>query len=646
MRGTAALREYVAQVDWGSVAAWAVPFALIAYLGLKGGGYDPLVHDQIGIAVCWILLAGVLVGALPRRSPGAVAWVALGLLTIFVGWTALSLIWTESSGKTAAELALDAGYLGAFCLVLFSRRPGDTPHLVGAVAAGITLVAIVGLLSRLHPSWFPEAVETGRILEDLERLSYPLNYWNGVAALVAIGLPLVLQAATCAKAVLLRALAAAALPALMLTLFLTLSRGGIAAAAIALVVFLLFASDRLPKLLTLAVAGAGGAVLIAAADKRDALQEGLLSTTARQQGDEMLATVLVVCLAVGLIQALISLALAEERRPRWTTVSRRQSLVASVAGAVAILAAALALGAPGRAADGWDEFRDGGGPGAGTSRLGSVAGQNRYQFWSAAVRQNSTEPLIGTGAGTFEYWWARDGDSAETVRDTHSLYMQTLGELGIVGLALLAAFLMTIFAAGARNLLRAGVGNRSQYAAAIAGSVAFCLTAVVDWMWQIPVLPVALLSLAAVLVSARAGPASREDRPVLGIPSRLALAAVAVAAIVSIAIPLASTSLVRQSEADVRGGDLVGALEAARSAQNVQAGAAAPRLQQALVLEQLGDLNAAADAARESTERESTNWRTWLTLSRIEARLGRAGPAVRAYRRARSLNPNFSLFAR
>ena len=62
--------------------------------------------------------------------------------------------------------------------------------------------------------------------------------------------------------------------------------------------------------------------------------------------------------------------------------------------------------------------------------------------------------------------------------------------------------------------------------------------------------------------------------------------------------------------------------------------------------EQIGELGDAAAAARAATEREATNWRTWLVLSRIEAERGRAAAAVRAFRRARSLNPHFSLFDR
>lgn len=254
--------EYARRADWGAVAIWLLGFGLVSYLGLKGGGYDPLVHDPIGIAVWWILLVTVLAGALPRLRLGPLAWVALALLVAFVAWTALSLAWTESPDKTSADLARVLGYLGFFALAVLSRSRRDAGQLIGAVAAAIALVAVVGLLSRLHPAWFPNAAQTGKFLEDSERLSFPLNYWNGLGALIAIGLPLALHAATTARSLVLKALAAAALPAMMLTLFLTLSRGGVAAALLAVAVFLALSPDRVPKALTLALAGAGGAVLI------------------------------------------------------------------------------------------------------------------------------------------------------------------------------------------------------------------------------------------------------------------------------------------------------------------------------------------------------------------------------------------------
>ncbi|HEY5053720.1 MAG TPA: O-antigen ligase family protein, partial [Solirubrobacterales bacterium] len=587
-------REHLRGIDWNALSVWLLGFGLIAYLGLKGGGYDPLVHDQVGIAVWWILFAGMLIGALPRGRAGTLAWCALGLLAAFTVWTAISLGWTESTEKTAADLARIATYLGVFALALFACRPRDAGRLVAAVGSGIAFVAVIALLSRLHPAWFPAGDQTARFLADSqERLSYPLNYWNGLAALVAVGLPLMLQVATGARSVATRALAAATLPAMALTIFFTLSRGGIAAAIVALALFVAFASDRLPKLLTLGVAAGGGAILIGGAVQRDDLRHGLLTTTAHHQGSEMLAMTIVVCAGVGLLQAGISLALLRGMRPRWASVSRRHSAIAALTALVAIVIAAAALNAPDRASNAWSQFKQTSQPGGGIGRLGSFSGESRYQLWSEAVKENRTRPLTGTGSGTFQYWWARNGTTGEAVIDTHSLYLQTLGELGIVGLLLLSAFLLAILLGGGRNVVRAEPGRRSLLAAALAGCVAFCFTAAFDWMWQIPVLPVALLLLASILITSGSG-SGRERAPGFRLPARIAIAAIAIAAIAAIAIPLSSETLVRQSQADARAGNAAAALAAARSAQNAEPGAASPRLQQALVLETAGELRAAA----------------------------------------------------
>ena len=167
------------RIDWNAVSTWLLGFGLVAYLGLKGGGYDPLVHDQVGIAVWWIVLAGVLVGAFPRRRLGTLAWCALGLLAAFVAWTALSLTWTESIDKTSADLARVATYLGVFALALFIRGSKGTRRMVAAVGTGIAFVAIVALLSRLHPAWFPEASQTARFLPSGRNGSpTPSTTWN------------------------------------------------------------------------------------------------------------------------------------------------------------------------------------------------------------------------------------------------------------------------------------------------------------------------------------------------------------------------------------------------------------------------------------------------------------------------------------
>lgn len=631
-------------VSWSGAFAWALGFVPIVYLGTSGGGYDPLVHDQVGIAVWWIVLCGVLVGALPRRRPEPLAWTALGLLAAFVLWTALSLGWTASAGRTSADLARVVTYLGVFAFALLLRGSRGARRTISGVGAGIAVLAVMALLSRMEPGWFPQARETARFLGGArERLSYPVDYWNGLAALTAMGLPLLLQVATSARFAASRALAAAALPALLLTSYLTISRAGIAAAACGLAVFLAFTSNRLPKLGTLAAAAAGGGLLILAAAGHDSFQHGLAGAAASSEGGEMLVAASCVCLMVGLLQLTATRALRGRTRPRWSQLSRRQSLAVVGVAAAALLVAAAAVDVGGHVTAAWGEFKGDGGPGEGSSRLSSAAGEQRYQYWSAAVDEVGTRPLSGTGSGTFELWWSRHGNGS-VVRDTHSLYLQTLGELGIVGVLLLGGFLLCVLCGGVRRVLGAEQRARSQLAAALGSSAAFCLTAVFDWTWQIPVLPVALMLLASVLLTA--GSRSRRSRgPGFSPPLRAGAAAVAIAAVIAIAIPLASASLLRESEASARSGDLTGALREARTAREAQPAAAAPRLQEALVLERLGEPGAAAAAAA-ATRRDAADWRPWFVLARLEAERGRVEEALRAFRRARLLDPHSPLFAR
>jgi O-antigen ligase len=635
------------QFDWSVLWPWVLGFGLTVYLGLEGGGFDPLVHDQIGIAVWWVLLLAVGVGALPRLRLGPLAWCALGLLAGLVIWTGLSLAWTESTEKTAADLARIATYLGAFGLALFSRDAKSAPRMISAVAAGVAVLGVIALLSRLHPAWFPSADQTAQFLTSgEERLSYPLNYWNGLAALIALGLPLLLHLASGARTLAVRALAAASMPALILAIYFTLSRGGIGAAVVALAVYLAFATDRVPKALTLALTGAGGGLLILLAHKRSDLVHGHMNATAHSQGDEMIFIALAVCLVVALVNAGLQFAGGRAERPRWSVVSRRQATIATGVAVAVVLVGLLAVNAPHRVSNAWDEFkRPESGAVEGTERLGSVAGESRYQFWSSAVREFKQAPLGGTGSGTFQVWWTRDADIGESVVDTHSLYLQTLGELGLVGFALLAAFMLVSLIGGGAVVLRAGGARRSLLAAALAGATALWVTSLFDWLWKLPVIPIATLMLIAVLLSAEVVPEDRRERR-SPLWLRVSTVLAALVAIVAIAIPLASTDFLRKSQDAARAGDTASALEDARTAQNVMPGAAGPYLQEALLLEQEEQYAEAAAAAEKATDKEPNEWRNWLVLSRIEAESGDADAAVAAYKEARSLNPRNPIFHR
>ena len=196
----------------------------------KGGGYDPLVHDQVGIGVWWVP-AGRRPGRRPagrRLQPARLGW-RWGCSPPSSLWTALSLIWTESSERTAADLARLLAISGSSPWLLFAAGAGAA-RSSGAVGAGGGVVAVVALLSRLHPAWFPDADQTAGSSPPARTALLPAQLLERARRADRDRLPAPPRRGHDRQAVALRALAAAALPMMALTIFFTLSRGGIAAA--------------------------------------------------------------------------------------------------------------------------------------------------------------------------------------------------------------------------------------------------------------------------------------------------------------------------------------------------------------------------------------------------------------------------------
>ena len=639
-----------------SIGPWLLGFALVGYLAFAGGGYDPIVRDQVSVAVCWIVLVGAGVGVL-RGIGGRAAWIGLALLAALAAWTALGVTSSASAERSQAEVARLVGYGGILALALAVRHRSQPRQLLAGVASAIGLVATMAVLSRLYPAWFPASAQAQLLPSSARRLSYPVNYWNGLAALVAIGAPLLLYLAGSARTLLARALAGASLPVIALCLYFTVSRSGTLALGLGLATFMLLASKRALRLISLAVAAAGSWILLAAAGHRPQLRDAIAGPVATHQGSQMLVLMILVCMGVALLHVALGLLTRHVELPRWLLPDRRR---AQIVGASTLLVLALAfvgIGGPGWLNDRWNEFKRPPGAGAAPNptnliaRVDSSAGNGRYQLWEAAAAANATHPWRGIGAGTFELWWAQHATVPGFVRDAHSLYMQTLAEVGIVGLALLSVFLALAVFVGARRALELHRVARGEQAAAVAGIVAFAAAASLEWLWQLPVAPAALLILCAVVLAA---PPSRIRRPDAAEPGptgrgmllgRGVLVAGSAVALVVLALSLAASSELRGSQRAAQTGHLSTALAAARTAQSLQPTAATPRLQVALVYESAGKLALAAAAARDAVHAEPGNWRMWLTLARIDAKRGAYGAAVHAFRHARALNPLSGSFA-
>jgi O-antigen ligase len=339
----------------------------------------------------------------------------------------------------------------------------------------------------------------------------------------------------------------------------------------------------------------------------------------------------------------IGLATRYATRPQALRISRRRAGLATIAGLVVALAIGIAAGVPGQLAHQWRLFRqtDVTGVASGNvySRLGTVTGSHRYQYWRSAVSAYQSKPLTGIGPGTFEFYWAQHGSIYEFVRNAHSLYLETLAETGLIGFALIVALLLALLGAGVARALRAPPLARASLAAATASLAAFCAAAGYDWVWQLAVAPVAALLLAAAILAHREA-VPRETPAGWGKwAPRAGIAALCLIAMVAIAIPYGAASAIRSSQSEAQAGHLKAALSDAASAQQLEPYAATPRLQRALILEESGDLSGAQVAIAQAATREPANWRIWLVRARIDAESGRALAAVRDYRRAHGLNP-------
>ena len=105
------------------------------------------------------------------------------------------------------------------------------------------------------------------------------------------------------------------------------------------------------------------------------------------------------------------------------------------------------------------------------------------RFQGVAVKQFDAQPFHGSGAGTYEFVWRERRPTDDIVVDAHSLYVEAMGEMGVVGLLLVVATVVGILVAVARRLRG---DNRVLYAALLGSVVAWALHAGYDWDWEMP----------------------------------------------------------------------------------------------------------------------------------------------------------------
>jgi O-Antigen ligase len=480
---------------WVLASGAAALLAGATALAFFSGGFFDRPRLIAGIAAFALVVVAAVLSPkpLPTTTAGRLALAGILVLTT---WTALSLIWAPLGGRAQDDLQRLLLYLGFFVAALaLLRGPVVRRLLEPAVAGGALIVVGYGLTERLLPG----VVEFDRSETASGRLEQPLTYWNAEGAIAAVGLLLAVRiAGNPGRPKPLRAAAAAAGVPMGLGVYLTFSRGALAAVAAGMVVLLALAPQGRPQLRA-AVAVLGAAALAALVASRLPTVESLHRGETGDAGDGLLMLGALVLLAA-VAAALVVRQPRRELRAPSLPVSRPAVVV--TLSAVALLVAAIGATALEGEPEGTSPQET-----TGAERFGSID-SNRYRYWQVAAESWADRPLIGLGSGGFLVEWRKQRDRVDESADAHSLYVETAAELGVIGLGALLLFLGGVAAAAVR-LYRRYPGAATGPAAGLA---AWAVHAGLDWNWEMPAVTLqALLLAAAVVAWSEAGDAAYGD---------------------------------------------------------------------------------------------------------------------------------------
>jgi SAM-dependent methyltransferase len=459
----------------------------------SGGFFD--VPRLVAGAVAWLLVAVAALLGLPLFPRSTPARVAVAGLAGLCAWVGISLSWAPLADPAYDDLQRVVAYLGALLAACALLRPRAVARAAEpALAAGALIVVGYGLSERVLPG----LVHLHHSGSAGGRLEQPLTYWNAMGFLAAFGLVLCARlAGDGTRPRWLRAAAAAGAAPLGLGIYVSFSRGAVLACGVGLVVLVAAAPDW-AQLRGAAIALGAGVFAALAATPYDGVTglSGALSTRERE-GAALLGTVA----AIALLAALLSGWAAREEatgsaRSGRLPHSRHAPLAATL---LVVAAFGVFVGLATK------EARPAAGaPGAGAQHLTTLR-SNRYDYWRVARKAFTSQPIRGIGSGGFRVAWLRDRPFVESVHDAHSLYLETAAELGLVGVALLAAAI----GGAAVSLRRAHRRDAVLAAGPVAALAMWAVHAGVDWDWEMPAITLPVLVLAGLVL----GLADRPEPP-------------------------------------------------------------------------------------------------------------------------------------
>jgi UDP-GlcNAc:undecaprenyl-phosphate/decaprenyl-phosphate GlcNAc-1-phosphate transferase len=632
--------------------------AIVVTLGLGAGlspfayaYYDTKVWVSIGLGLTALAAVGLIARPLRPGAPGVLA--LLG--TIGMGlWALASAGWAEAVEDAVVGANRWLAYGALLVLAVTVARTARRARLLLA-AAGIGVVVVAASVLVRLMGGDPQALFLGA------RLNSPLGYVNGEGCLFAIGFWLCFAAAESRRA-LLAGCGAAGATAMACLALLSQSRGTALAMAFSLVVVLALVPGRARRAYALILVGLAlvfaGPSLLHVYDRsyRGAVSLDAAHGAARATVVAALLAGLVWTAAVAGWQRVVASGAVLLRARRTGTWLLAVPVVIGLASGVGS-----ARRIDRELASQWRAFTHLAAPAAnrssaGQSRLLSGAG-NRYDYWRIAWRAWRAHPLAGLGAGNYPRYYFQQRATTEDVEQPHSIELQALSDLGLVGGGLLGLLLIGAGWGAVRKGRDASreLRCRVPLVASVGAFAAWLAQTSVDWMHLLPGLTgLALIALAVIVMpgkdaaapvgaAARGRPSSRSMTAVAGGRRWGALAL----ALTVGALAVGGASLTRQGLAEglerragrELAGDPTKAIKDADSSLKLDADALQTYYVKAAALARLGRAAQTEVTLRAALARQPESFVTWTLLGDVAKRQGDAAEARRDYARAHSLNP-------
>ena len=649
----------------GLAALCGLLFGLSAFWS---GFYDSALWSPASLGFLAAALAFVIAA---RERPSVAALAAVSGLAGLWLWSLISQGWSDRADLAlvaANRWALYAAVMTTLVLLVGPRRRVALV-LVGACSAGALAIAGYVLVRMLLPSAQQLFLGTN--------LNSPIGYANGQANLLLIGFWPLVAIAQDTRRRLPSVLAIGGATVLGGLLLASQRRGSLLALVVSGLLLLALVPGRRPRLWVLVAVSSG--VAVASSSISPLFQHPGASGAASVHNihHAALATLLA-GVGASCVWALLlgGSALIRSRGGEWS----RRLTNASSAGLIALALAGAAVAAANaghithRVRTEYDAFVKLS-PSPASFRLFSGGG-NRYDYWRVAWLEFEHAPVRGVGAGNYTVGYYRDRRTTEDITQPHSLELQTLAELGIVGGLALVLFLAGPLWGLWRWSRRAKAPGTERLVAVGAGGMflSWLGQTSVDWMHLIPTLTALALAAAAALVcvpgggggeggdgdgdgparGAEGGAADPVRASAAGVrapaaallaPTALRRSAVLLGAAAAIAVAALFTTRMmladhHRSEAiALLAHDPIAALAQTNDALALEGDSVDAYYVRAAALARLHLYPDARAALVHAIAHGPQDWVSWALLGDLEVRHGDRGAAAAAYRHAILLDP-------